>query len=125
MIFDSYYDTYKGVIVYVRIMEGRLKLGDSIKMMYTKKEMLVTEIGYFRPGAFTPCDELLAGDVGYIAAGIKNVRDARVGDTVTLTIIPQKNASGYKKINSMVFFAVFILRRADTGCKRSSRKTSG
>ncbi len=108
LIFDSYYDTYKGVIVYVRIMEGRLKLGDSIKMMYTKKEMLVTEIGYFRPGAFTPCDELLAGDVGYIAAGIKNVRDARVGDTVTLTNNPAKEMlPGYKKINSMVFCGIY------------------
>jgi GTP-binding protein LepA len=121
LIFDSYYDTYKGVIVYVRIMEGRLKTGDLIKMMYTNKEMTVTEIGYFRPGAFTPCDELLAGDVGYIAASIKNVRDARVGDTVTLSQNAAKEMlPGYKKINSMVFCGIYPADGAKYGDVREA-----
>ena len=84
LIFDSYYDSYKGVIVYIRVVEGSVRVGDEIRMMYTKKNFLVTEVGYMKPGGHDTCSELLAGDVGYIAASIKNVKDTRVGDTVTL-----------------------------------------
>jgi len=108
LIFDSYYDSYKGVIVYVRIKEGNVKVGDQIRMMYTGKEFTVTEVGYFRPGALSSCGELLAGEVGYIAASIKNVRDTRVGDTVTLSNNPAKEPlPGYKKVNSMVFCGIY------------------
>ncbi len=108
LIFDSYYDSYKGVIVYTRIKEGKVKVGDEIRMMYTKKDFMVTEVGYFRPGALTPSDELKAGDVGYIAASIKNVKDTRVGDTVTLTENPAKEPlPGYKKVNPMVFCGIY------------------
>lgn len=108
LIFDSYYDTYRGVIVYVRIKEGRVKLGDEIKMMYTGKEFQVVEVGYFKPGGLLPCSELLAGDVGYIAASIKNVRDTRVGDTVTNKVNPAKEPlPGYKKVQSMVFCGIY------------------
>ena len=83
LIFDALYDSYKGVIVFCRIKEGTVKVGTKIKMMATGAEDLVTEVGYFGAGQFIPCDELSAGMVGYIAASIKNVRDTRVGDTVT------------------------------------------
>jgi GTP-binding protein LepA len=108
LIFDSYYDSYKGVIVYVRIKEGRVRPGDEIRMMYTGKEFLVTEVGYFRPGAYTVGNELIAGDVGYIAASIKNVKDTRVGDTVTNANNSAKEPlPGYKKVNSMVFCGIY------------------
>ncbi len=108
LIFDSYYDSYKGVIVYTRIKEGKVKVGDEIRMMYTKKDFVVTEVGYFRPGALTPSAELKAGEVGYIAASIKNVKDTRVGDTVTLTENPAKEPlPGYKKVNPMVFCGIY------------------
>ena len=108
LIFDSYYDQYKGVIVHCRIKEGKVKPGDTIKMMYTKKEFTVVETGTFRPGTLLPNDGLLAGDVGYIAASIKNVRDTRVGDTVTLVENPATEPlPGYKKVNSMVFCGIY------------------
>ncbi len=108
LIFDSYYDSYKGVIVHVRIKEGSVRPGQTIRMMNTQKEFLVTEVGYFRPGALIPASELLAGEVGYIAAGIKNVRDTRVGDTVTLADNPAAQPlPGYKKVNSMVFCGIY------------------
>ena len=108
LIFDSFYDSYKGVIVYMRVKEGAVKTGDTIRMMYTKKEFLVTELGYLRPGGLSPADELRAGDVGYIAASIKNVRDTRVGDTITLVDNPAKEPlPGYKKVNSMVFCGIY------------------
>ncbi|MCX7921939.1 MAG: translation elongation factor 4 [Clostridia bacterium] len=108
LIFDSYYDSYKGVIVYIRVKEGKVKVGDSIKMMYTGKEFTVTEIGYMRPGTHFPTGELLAGEVGYIAASIKNVKDTRVGDTITLSDNPAKEPlPGYKKVNSMVFCGIY------------------
>ncbi|MDP4183134.1 MAG: translation elongation factor 4 [Bacillota bacterium] len=108
LIFDSYYDSYKGVIVYVRIKEGCVKVGDQIKMMYTGKEFIVTEVGYFRPGSLSSSEQLLAGEVGYIAASIKNVRDTRVGDTVTLSDNPTKEPlPGYKKVISMVFCGIY------------------
>ncbi len=108
LIFDSYYDSYKGVIVYIRVKEGSLKVGDEVKMMYTYKEFLVTEIGYMKPGGLVPCSELRAGDVGYFAASIKNVKDTRVGDTVTLADNPAKEPlPGYKKVNPMVFCGIY------------------
>ena len=108
LIFDSFYDSYKGVIVYMRVKEGTVKTGDTIRMMYTKKEFAVTELGYLRPGGLSPADELKAGDVGYIAASIKNVRDTRVGDTITLVDNPSTEPlPGYKKVNSMVFCGIY------------------
>ncbi len=108
LIFDSYYDSYKGVIVYVRVKEGRVRVGDRILMMNTQKQFEVTEVGYFRPGQLLPGNELLAGDVGYIAASIKNVKNSRVGDTITLAENPAKEAlPGYKKVNSMVFCGIY------------------
>ncbi len=104
LIFDSKYDTYKGVIVHVNVKDGAVRVGDRIRMMNTKKEFIVTELGYFRPGDFQPCEELIAGDVGYIVSSIKNVRDTAVGDTVTLAVRPAGKAlPGYKKVNQMVF----------------------
>ena len=121
LIFDSYYDSYKGVIVYVRVKEGRVRQGDSIRMMNTKKEFVVTEVGYFRPGCLTPDNELVAGDVGYIAASIKNVKDARVGDTVTLSDNPSiEPLPGYKKVNSMVFCGIYPADGAKYGDLRDA-----
>lgn len=108
LIFDSFYDSYKGVIVYMRVKEGTVKTGDVIQMMYTKKEFVVTELGHLRPGGLSQASELKAGDVGYIAASIKNVRDTRVGDTITLVDNPaQEPLPGYKKVNSMVFCGIY------------------
>jgi GTP-binding protein LepA len=90
LIFDSYYDSYKGVIAHVRVKEGQVRTGEPIKMMYTNKSFDVTEVGYFRPGGFLPCDVLKAGDVGYITASIKTVGDTRVGDTITSLKNPAK-----------------------------------
>ena len=104
LIFDSIYDSYKGVIVFVRIKEGRVKKGDPIRMMATGAVEEVVEVGYFGAGQFIPCDELSAGMVGYITASIKNVKDTRVGDTITLNNNPCKEAlPGYKKVTSMVY----------------------
>lgn len=108
LIFDSFYDSYKGVIVYIRVKEGTVNVGDNIKMMATGKTFNVTELGYFRPGGFLPCQSLKAGEVGYIAASIKNVRDTRVGDTVTNVENPAlEPLSGYKKVNPMVFCGIY------------------
>ncbi len=108
LIFDSYYDSYKGVIVYIRVKEGRLKAGDAIRMMATGARFDVVEVGLMRPGRLEPCDELRAGQVGYIAASIKTVSEARVGDTVTLCDRPAPEAlPGYRKVNPMVFCGIF------------------
>lgn len=108
LIFDSFYDSYKGVIVYIRVKEGTVRTGDTIRMMNTKKEFLITELGYMKPGGLTPANELKAGEVGYIAASIKNVRDTQVGDTVTLVNNAAKEPlAGYKKVNSMVFCGIY------------------
>ena len=93
LIFDSVYDSYKGVIVYLRVMNGTLRAGDHIKMMATGAEFDVVEVGILRPGALEPCEELRAGQVGYLAASIKTVGDARVGDTVTAAIDEDRRAS--------------------------------
>ena len=108
LIFDSYYDSYRGVIVYIRVKEGRVRVGDTIRMMATGATFDVVETGILRPGALEPCEELRAGQVGYIAASIKTVSDARVGDTVTLASRPASAPlPGYRKVNPMVFCGVF------------------
>ena len=121
LIFDSYYDNYKGVIIYVRLKEGKVKDGDCIIMMHNKKEFIVTEVGHFRPGILTQCEELTAGDVGYIAAAIKNVSDTRVGDTVTQKNNPAKAPlPGYKKVNPMVFCGIYPADGAKFGDLRDA-----
>ncbi len=108
LIFDSVYDSYKGVIVFCRIKEGRVKKGTEILMMATGAKAEVVEVGYFGPGQFIPCDELSAGMVGYITASIKNVKDTAVGDTVTDAKNPcAEPLPGYKKVNSMVFCGMY------------------
>lgn len=108
LIFDSVYDSYRGVIVYVRVFDGKVKAGDIIRMMATGAEMEVVEVGALRPFGFEPSAELSAGDVGYITASIKNVKDAEVGDTVTLAFDPTEKAlPGYKKAQPMVFSGIY------------------
>ena len=107
LIFDSYYDNYKGVVIYSRIFDGKVKEGDIIKLMNTGKKYEVTEVGTYSPGP-VPCKELRAGEVGYIAASIKQVRDARVGDTITLVDNPtEEPLPGYKKAQSMVYCGIY------------------
>ena len=108
LIFDSLYDSYKGVIIFCRIREGKVRKGTTIRMMATGAQADVVEVGYFGPGQFIPCDELSAGMVGYITASIKNVRDTRVGDTVTDASNPcNEPLLGYKKVNSMVYCGLY------------------
>ena len=108
LIFDSYYDSYKGVIVYFRVMTGSVRPGQTIKMMATGAQFDVVEVGRKRANTMTPCDELSAGEVGYIAAAIKNVGDARVGDTMTDAENPAKEPlEGYRKVNPVVFCGVY------------------
>ena len=108
LIFDSVYDSYKGVIVFVRMMDGAVRKGTRIRMMATGFTAEVVEVGYFGPGQFIPCDSLEAGMVGYITASIKNVRDTRVGDTVTDDARPcAQPLPGYKKVQSMVYCGVY------------------
>lgn len=108
LIFDALYDSYKGVIVFCRVKEGTVKVGDKILMMATGATDEVTEVGYFGAGQFIPCDELSAGMVGYICASIKNVRDTQVGDTVTNANRPCEEAlPGYKKVNPMVYCGLY------------------
>ncbi|MBS5933531.1 MAG: translation elongation factor 4 [Clostridiales bacterium] len=108
LIFDSVYDAYKGVIIFCRVKEGTVKKGTEIKMMATGATADVVEIGYFGAGQFIPCDELSAGMVGYITASLKNVKDTRVGDTVTDANNPCKEAlPGYKKVNPMVYCGMY------------------
>ena len=108
LIFDALYDQYKGVMVFCRIKEGTIKVGDPIKMMATGASAQVVEVGYFGAGQFIPCDELSAGMVGYFTASIKNVADTRVGDTVTNSSRPCAEAlPGYKKVNPMVYCGIY------------------
>ena len=108
LIFDSVYDAYKGVIIFCRIMEGRVKKGTTIRMMATGATADVVEVGYFGAGQFIPCEELAAGMVGYITASIKNVKDTAVGDTVTDADRPcAEPLPGYKKVNSMVYCGMY------------------
>ncbi len=108
LIFDSLYDSYKGVIVFCRLRDGRLSRGTRVKMMATGAVAEVVEVGYFGPGQFIPCDELSAGMVGYFTASIKNIRDARVGDTVTESTNPcAEPLPGYKKAQPMVYCGLY------------------
>ena len=121
LIFDSVYDPYKGVIVIMRVMDGKIKKGTKVRMMATEKEFDVVEVGYFGPGRFLPCDELKAGDVGYLTASIKNVADTRVGDTVTEAERPTAEPfPGYKKVNPMVYCGIFPADGAKYGDLRDA-----
>ena len=108
LIFDSVYDSYKGVIVFCRVKEGRLRRGMPIRMMATGAEYDVVEVGYFGPGQFIPCDELSAGMVGYVTASIKNISTTEVGDTITGRENPAKEPlPGYKKVTPMVYCGLY------------------
>ena len=108
LIFDSKYDSYRGVIVFCRIMEGTVKKGDTVRMMATGAVEEIVEVGYFGAGQFIPCEELSAGMVGYITASIKNVRETRVGDTITNNDNPAAEPlPGYKKVNPMVYCGLY------------------
>ena len=114
LIFDSYYDNYKGAVAYVRVKDGKVKVGDEIKLMATNKKFTVTEVGYFTPGSYMPAKELLAGDVGYIAASIKSLSDLHVGDTITLSSNPAKEPlKGYKKVQPMVYCGLYPIDGSD------------
>ncbi len=121
LIFDSYYDSYKGVIIYVRIKEGKVHSGDEIKLMATGAKFTVTECGFLRATSIEPAKELAAGEVGYIAASIKSVGDARVGDTVTTTENPAAEPlPGYRAVNPMVFCGIYPVDGARYGDLRES-----
>ena len=108
LIFDSLYDNYRGVIIFCRVKEGRVKVGTRIRLMQSGAEFDVTEVGTFAPGRFIPCDELSSGMVGYITASIKDIRDTRVGDTVTDAANPAREPlPGYKKVQSMVYCGIY------------------
>ncbi|AZJ22413.1 elongation factor 4 [Bacillus wiedmannii] len=112
MIFDSLYDPYRGVIAYIRVVNGTVKVGDKVRMMATGKEFEVTEVGVFTPKT-TQRDELTVGDVGFLAASIKNVGDTRVGDTITHAKRPAAEAlAGYRKLNPMVFCGLYPIDSA-------------
>lgn len=114
LIFDSIYDSYRGVIVYVRVMDGSIKPGDTMRMMATGAEFTVVETGYMRATSLEPTKGLSSGEVGYITASIKTVSDARVGDTVTLATAPAAEPlPGYRKVNPMVFCGVYPADGAD------------
>ena len=108
LIFDSYYDNYKGAVAYVRVMDGKVKIGDEIKLMATGKIFTVVEVGYFAPGQYMPVQEIKAGEVGYIAASIKSLTDIRVGDTITQKDNPaEEPLPGYKKVTPMVYCGLY------------------
>ncbi len=114
LIFDSLYDNYKGAIAYVRVKDGTVKVGDEIQLMASGKSFVVTEVGYFEPGSYQPADKLQAGEVGYIAASIKNLSDVRVGDTITLKENPATDPlPGYKKVNPMVYCGLYPVDGSD------------
>ena len=108
LIFDSFYDTYKGVIVYVRVKEGAVKVGDKIKMMQTDAEFLVVELGFMGATGLVNAESLSAGEVGFIAASIKSVRDVKVGDTITSAVRPaEQPLPGYRNVQPMVFSGIY------------------
>ena len=114
LIFDSFYDNYKGAIAYVRVVDGKIKVGDEILLMGANKTFTVTEVGYFEPGQYVPNKEILAGEVGYIAASIKNLSDIHVGDTITTLQNPAKEAlKGYKKVTPMVYCGLYPMDGSD------------
>ena len=121
LIFDSKFDPYKGVILSCRVREGKVRLGEKIRVMHTGKEFVVTELGYFHPGEYVPSDKLQAGEVGYICASIKNVSDTAPGDTVTLADMPAvEPLKGYKEIQQMVFCGMYPIDGARYGDLRDS-----
>ncbi len=108
LIFDSKYDNYKGAVSYVRVKEGTVKIGDEILFMATGKKFVITELGYLEPGSYKPAEQLIAGEVGYIVASVKTISDLHVGDTITHSGKPAKEAlPGYKKANSMVYCGLY------------------
>ena len=108
LIFDSYYDSYRGVIAYIRLVDGKVKPGDRIRMMATGAEFSVVEVGHMGATSLIPCGELTSGEVGYLTASIKSVADTRVGDTVTLAATPASEPlPGYRKVNPMVFSGIY------------------
>ena len=114
LIFDSLYNDYKGAIAYVRVKDGTVKVGDEIELMAAKKVFTVTEVGFFEPGTYVPSEKLEAGDVGYIAASIKNLSDIRVGDTITNKQRPALDPlPGYKKVNPMVYCGLYPMDGSD------------
>lgn len=114
LIFDSFYDNYKGAVSYVRVRDGKVKVGDEILLMSSNKTFIVTEVGFFEPGKYYPCEELVAGDVGYIAASIKSLSDIRVGDTITLKENKaEEPLPGYKKVNPMVYCGLYPVDGSD------------
>ena len=114
LIFDSFYDNYKGAVSYVRVKDGTVKVGDEILLMATNKVFTVTEVGYFEPGEYLPTNELKAGEVGYIAASIKSLSEIHVGDTITLKNRPAKEPlPGYKKVNPMVYCGLYPVDGSD------------
>lgn len=121
LIFDSKFDPYKGVILSCRVREGKVRLGEKIRVMHTGKEFVVTDLGYFHPGEYVPSDKLQAGEVGYICASIKNVSDTAPGDTVTLADMPAvEPLKGYKEIQQMVFCGMYPIDGARYGDLRDS-----
>ncbi len=121
LIFDSYYDAYKGVIVYIRVKEGTIKPGDTIRMMATGAEFNVVEVGYLEATSIHPAAQLSAGEVGYIAASIKNIGDTKVGDTVTLADRPaDEPLPGYRQVNPMVFCGIYPADGAKYGDLRDA-----
>ena len=108
LIFDSYYDNYKGAVAYIRIFDGKIKIGDEIKLMSSGQTFIVSEVGYFAPGEYVPCQELKAGEVGYVAASIKSLSEIHVGDTITLKNNPADlPLPGYKKVTPMVYCGIY------------------
>ena len=108
LIFDSYYDNYKGAVAYVRVVDGKVKVGDEIELMATQTSFTVSEVGYFTPGSYIQAEEIKAGEVGYIAASIKNLSDIHVGDTITLKDNPaDEPLKGYKKVTPMVYCGLY------------------
>ena len=120
LIFDAYYDNYKGAICFVRVMEGEIKAGTRMRMMAGKAEFEVVEVGTFHPG-YVPCESLKAGDVGYVAASIKDVRDTRVGDTITDALRPAAEPlPGYRQVTPMVYCGIYPADGADYGALRDA-----
>lgn len=121
LVFDSYYDSYKGVIIYVRVVDGTLKVGDTIRLMATGAEFLTVEIGYMGATELIPSGELKAGEVGYITASIKSIQDTKVGDTVTNAAKPCAEAlPGYRNVNPMVFSGIYPADGAKYGDLRDA-----
>ena len=114
LIFDSYYDNYKGAVAYVRVVDGKVKVGDEIKLMATGKSFTVVDVGFFEPGTYSATQEIKAGEVGYIAASIKSLTDIHVGDTITLKNNPaDEPLPGYKKVTPMVYCGLYPVDGSD------------